>query len=439
MSIELDQFANITVIADGSPIKKQSFGTLAILVGENAASVAVTTYTKASDVGTAFGTDSEAYRCALRAFSQQPRPKRVKVIAANAGVTHRFTITVSAATDGTVTSLTILKADGTTASFTHTASSNTTTQIATAVAALIDADADLAATSLNAVITVTGATAGEFNYITASTNLITYVDTTADPGYATVLNTAITTDNDWYGLVVDAGSSAVVTAVAAWAEANGKIYCPQLTNAAELTSGGTIGAALKTSAYDRTLPIFHRCKYASERADAAWVALMLTYSAGRANWRGKTLRGVTADGLSSTEIGYLEGDNINYYDAVADRNVTMQGKLSSGEWIDIIHGRDSLVTDLQNAVATLTLNAPKLPYTQPGIDAVVAEGKGVLQKYAAGVYPFLRPGTIEGSGPDIDDVSDADFAARELNDVVFTAEYAGAINTTNMQLTLSVG
>lgn len=439
MSIELDQFANITVVADGSPIKKQSFGTLAILVGEDAASVAVTTYTKASDVGTAFGTDSEAYRCALRAFSQQPRPKRVKVIAADVGVTHRFTVTVSAATDGTVTSLTVLLADGTSVSFTQTASSQTTTQIATAVAALINAHADLVATSLNAVITVTGATVGEFNYITASTNLSAYTDTTADPGYATVLNTAITTDNDWYGLVTDAGSSDVVTAVAAWAEANGKLYGAQLTNDAELTSGGTIGLALKTAAYDRTHSAYRSPAHASQRFDAGWIALMLTYSAGRANWRGKTIRGCTASSLSSTQIGFLEGDNISYYDAVSDRNVTMQGKLASGEWIDIIHGRDSLIADLQNAVTTLTLNAPKLPYTQPGIDAIVAEGKGILQKYANGVYPFLRPGTIEGAGPDIDDVSDADFAARELNDVVFTAEYAGAINTTNMQLTLSVG
>lgn len=439
MSISIDQFANITIVADGSPLKKAAFGTLAILVGENAAAVAVSTYTKASDVATDFGTDSEAYRCALRAFSQQPRPKRVKIIEANVGLTQLQTFTVQAATDGTVTSITLLKADGTSASFTHTASSDTTSTIATELAALIDADGDVAAAAVGAVITITSSVAGEFNRPTATTNLGTYAETSADPGYATVLNTAITTDNDWYGLVTDSGSSAVVTAVAAWAEANGKLYVPQLVNDVELTTNGTIGLALKTAAYDRTGPIYHRPAYANERADAAWVALMLTYSAGRANWRGKTLRGVTADSLSSTQIGFLEGDNINYYDAVADRNVTMQGKLSSGEWIDIIHGRDSLVTDLQNAIATLTLNAPKLPYTQPGIDAIVAEGKGILEKYAAGVYPFLRPGTIEGSGPDIDDVVDADLAARELNDVIFTAEYAGAINTTNVQLTLSVG
>lgn len=212
-------------------------------------------------------------------------------------MTHRFTITVSAATDGTVTSLTVLKADGTSASFTQTASSQTTTQIATALAALIDADADLAATSASAVITVTSATAGEFNYITASTNLITYVDTTADPGYATALNTAITVDNDWYGLVVDAASSTVVTAVAAWAEANNKLYGAQIMNDVELTSGGTIGAALKTAAYDRTFAVYHRVKNASERLDAGWLALMLTYNAGRANWRGKTVRGVTSDAL----------------------------------------------------------------------------------------------------------------------------------------------
>lgn len=439
MSISLDQFANVTIVADGSPLKKQGFGTLAILVGEDAAEVAVSTYTKASDVATDFGTDSEAYRCALRAFSQTPRPKRVKVIEADVGVTHSQKVTVVSSTNGTVTSLSFLLADGTTASFTQTASSQTTTQIATAVAALIDAHADLAATSSGAVITITGAAVGEFNYITASTNLSTYLEDSADPGYATVLNTAITIDNDWYGLVTDSGSSAVVTAVAAWAEANGKVYGAQITNAAELTVSGTIGAALKAAAYDRTFATYHRPAYASERIDAAWIALMLTYSAGRANWRGKTLRGVTSDALSATQIGFLEGDNINYYDTVADRNVTMQGKLASGEWIDIIHGRDSLVTDLQNEIATITLNAPKLPYVQAGIDSIVAAGKGILEKYASGVYPFLRPGTIDGSGPDIDDVSSADLAARELNDVIWTAEYAGAINTTNMQLTLSVG
>jgi hypothetical protein len=215
MSISIDQFANITIVADGSPLKKAAFGTLAILVGESAAAVAVSTYTKASDVATDFGTDSEAYRCALRAFSQQPRPKRIKVIEANVGLTHLQTFTVQAATDGTVTSITLLKADGTSASYTHTAASDTTSTIATELAASIDADGDVAAAAVGAVITITGSVVGEFNRPTATTNLGTYAETSADPGYATVLNTAITTDNDWYGLVTDSGSSAVVTAVAA--------------------------------------------------------------------------------------------------------------------------------------------------------------------------------------------------------------------------------
>lgn len=439
MSNILDEIVRVSLATAGSALTRQDFKTVALVVADGVGAVSVDTYSQASEVATARGANSEAYKMALTAFAQRPRPARVKVIRAGVALTHTQELTVTANTNGLVTSVSIRKPNGTVVTFSYTVDSDTLAEVATALAALIAADADLGASAAGAVITITGPADGTLYRVVGTTNLGEYEDTTADPGYGTALNTARTIDDGFFGVCIDAGSSAAIQAVATWAEANEKLFGGQTSDAVELTSGGTLGAALRAAARVFTYLVYHAPALAFERLDVAWMSRMLSgFRPGRATWWGKTLANVTRDALTTTQQGFLDGDNINHYDAIAGRNVMRQGKLSGGEWIDTIVGRQALINDLQVDVATSMFDAPKIPQTNGGIETIKNIGDAVFARYAAGKVPFLRPGSIDSSAPDISELEPSDLENRELSGIVWTAKYAGAIHKADLGVTLSV-
>ena len=63
---------------------------------------------------------------------------------------------------------------------------------------------------------------------------------------------------------------------------------------------------------------------------------MLPYDPGSATWALKTVTGITADSLTATERGFLDGDRMNYYTTVAGVDVTRKGVMASGEYLDVI-------------------------------------------------------------------------------------------------------
>jgi len=233
-----------------------------------------------------------------------------------------------------------------------------------------------------------------------------------------------------------------VDAVAAWTESAGKLFVGCVADARELGASGTIGAGLVSAAYDRTALLCHSKPW--QYAGVAWMAANLfDPDQGQRSWAFTTLAGIDVDTLSPTQRGYLDGDKTNFYVTIAGRNAVLStstttpggGFVASGEWIDIIHGTDWLAQRIQEDVATLIMNAGKLPYTQAGIDQVVAT---VLKRMRQGeAIGFLAPSSSTVIGPAIADVLSADKQARTLNGVEASAEYAGALHKTNLSVSLS--
>ena len=162
---------------------------------------------------------------------------------------------------------------------------------------------------------------------------------------------------------------------------------------------------------------------------AAILGRLLPTDPGTYNWAGKTIKGIKPDsatdgGLTSEIITKINSFNGNFYTHVAGRDVTFNGKMASGEYIDIIYGIDWLENTMQQDVFNVFATNPKIPYTNQGIGLIenamrstleLAKSRGVISSYTV-------------TTPDITAVSFTDKSNRNLKGVSFQAIATGAIN-----------
>lgn len=263
----------------------------------------------------------------------------------------------------------------------------------------------------------------------------------ADSGDATIaasLAAIQNEDNSWYGLVADQAMVADFDDIAAWVESAKKLAIFWITDADayDATKTTDLASVLKAAAYDRSAVIWHATPVSgADYPDAAWMGEGFPYDPGTSTWAYKTLKGVTPDNIAGKETP-LQNKNCNYYSEVGGVNITQEGKVASGEWIDIIIGTDWLEARLREEVFSALVNNRKIPYDNTGIAMIEGLVKGVLQRAAkAGI---LQEDSIVVTVPKFADIPQADKLARKLPDVKFTALYQGAIQRTTINGTISV-
>lgn len=247
-------------------------------------------------------------------------------------------------------------------------------------------------------------------------------------------------DNSWYGLLADQAMSTSFSDIAAWALSNKKFMILWTTD-----SSATIAGTLKSNNNERTAVIYHPMPTKMvedvetndpDYPDAAWMGEGFPFSPGSSTYAYKTLKGVKTDNITPSQETTLKGKNCNWYSEVGGVSVTQEGKVASGEWIDIIIGTDWIEARLREAVYSALVNNRKLPYDDRGIAIVVGLVKGVLSEAAkAGI---LQEDSIVVTAPNYADIPQAKKIARELPDVNFTALYQGAIHRTAINGTISV-
>jgi len=220
---------------------------------------------------------------------------------------------------------------------------------------------------------------------------------------------------------------------AAWNQTQKKIffYATANTEAKNPASEDDLPWFMKNLAYDRTVSIFHPDSQdgitAPSWIESAMPGEALPFDPGSQTWAYKTLAGIPAYPLTAGERTALLDKNCNIYTVTAGVNVTEEGKVASGDYIDVIRGLDWLEARLQEAVFTNLVNKRKIPYTDEGIAlienavvSVLAEGERV---------GLLVPGLSVVTVPKAADVSSVDKIARLLKNVNFTAVLQGAIQT----------
>ena len=221
-------------------------------------------------------------------------------------------------------------------------------------------------------------------------------------------------------------------AVASWTETQKKIffYCSSSSAIKNPVSTSDIAFFMKNLAYSRTCSIYHtdaQGDVAPSYLESGIPGECLPYDPGSQTWAYKTIAGVAPYGLTSGERSAILGKNCNIYTTTAGVNITEEGKVAGGEYIDIIRGVDWLEARLQEEIFTNLINVRKISLTDEGIAIIVGTVAGVL--YEGADQGLLVRETIVVTFPKASEISQADKLNRNLPDIKFTAVLQGAIHT----------
>lgn len=253
------------------------------------------------------------------------------------------------------------------------------------------------------------------------------------------LNAIANENNDWYGIVVDQALVSSFADVASWVETAKKFAIFWITdvNAYDPSKSTDLASVLKLANRNRSAVVWHATPaVGADYPDAAWMGEGFPYEPGTSTWAYKTLNGVTPDTLLASQETALKNKNCNYYMTVGGVSITQEGKVASGEYIDIIIGTDWIEARLREAVYSALVNNRKIPYDDTGIAMIEGLVKGVLNEAAS--KGILQADSIAVTVPKYADIPQADKLARKLPDVKFSALYQGAIHSVTINGTISV-
>lgn len=449
----LDQLASVTVTRQTVFPTLPGFGVPGLLAYHSHWLDRVKTFADLEEmVAASVSVNEPMYKWATAVFAQNPRPEKVAILRRANAYTQTITLTPQSAAEGDVYSFTVGDASGASTAITRTVpASSTLSAEGTAIALLIDAalGTDGDAASVSGVITIT-MDAGKVclleNLPPLSKMLV--AETTADPGIVADFDACVTAESlapltlSFFSVDLDCAGKATIVALAAAIEASKKIGVFATSDTACATSATTdVMSTLKASAYSRSKLIFAQYSNRDYRSGAE-VGRMLPTTPGSATWAYKTLAGIHADSLTSAESDYITGKYGTTYQTLASLNLTYQGQVPSGDFIDNIVASTELQQACQLAILTGFVTNEKVPYTAFGIETVRSLLEQVVDARTAkkaGDLKFLSnsPAPLI-TMPKIEDVSSADKAARILRGIVIQAYIAGAIHRGVLKINLSV-
>jgi hypothetical protein len=421
--MSLSDIVNINISAATASPSRPSFGTPLLLAYHTVGAPGrVLTFKSQAEVEQA-SLPAHVERATSMIFAQNPRPKTVKIGRRGNVFSETFRFTPTVTTAGFVYSLTI---DGTTVSVTVQSGDAVADICDDLVAAINATSVTMTATDGTTHVDLASDATGIAHTITGRTPELSVENRTADPGIAADLSAVELEDGDWYALLLDSNSEAEIAAASTWIETREKMLIAQASDSgceAALTTTDVLSDLAAVDRY-RTGSLFKRD--AGTFAAAGWAGGRLTADPGSDTWAFKTIRGATADKLTSTVSDAVKAKSGNTYETIAGTNVTMPGVSASGEYLDIVRGIDWLRSEMRVDVFTLLVNNPKLPYTDAGGDAIRSVVQARLDRAAD--VGLLDPDSIVVTVPEVADQLESDRIARRLPGVEFSARLQGAIH-----------
>lgn len=439
--MSLQSIVNISISTESAAVTQAGFGVPLILGYDCPAGFTerVRFYEDlASMVTDGFSATGPTYLMASAVLAQTPRVVEVAV-GRCAKPTQRWAITPVAA-NTTVYSMTV---NGNAVSYASDGSATVTEIIAglkTAIDALsLAVTVSDQTTYMRIVANTAGATFSVSVPVTQTANLAIAQDT-VDVSLAADLAAIAAEDNTWYGLLNPFASSALHQLVAAYAEANKKLFIAQTQDSAVITvSSGSdttsIAYILKAASDARTALIYNPNNTAF--SDGAWAGKCLPLDPGSETWKFKTLNGSTVTVLTTTQKTNASNKNCNTYCTTAGVNITEEGKVAVGEFIDVVRFRDWLEATMAESIFGALARTKKIPYTDAGVAVIEGLVRAALK---AGV----DVGGLSGNPapvvtvPLVANVDPSDKAARILRNVKFDAVLAGAIHFVDISGTVTV-
>lgn len=247
----------------------------------------------------------------------------------------------------------------------------------------------------------------------------------------------------FYGYhLTDFKDEADVKAAVEWAEAHEKIFAFEYTDYSNFP--------VKNTNYFRSFGIFSGNAdgfgaddqpKVNEYAALAEMAKCFGYQPGTETWAMKELSVIVPSVLGSTEKKELEDKNISMFLRYAGSNITIGGKMLSGEWIDVIRFRDWLKAEMQTNVFNAIKVNRKVPFTDAGIGLIEGAMNATLLKgqTVGGIAPTeydRDDNAIPGFTvvvPKASDLTEAERKSRKLTGCRWSARLAGAIHAVEIE------
>ncbi|MBR6613175.1 MAG: DUF3383 family protein [Clostridia bacterium] len=231
-------------------------------------------------------------------------------------------------------------------------------------------------------------------------------------------------------IVVSYGTDETVDTVAEYVEAKkDKLFFAKVNDATAIPNAeGT------PKAYERTYIMVYKSADV-KNPEAAIVGATAGLDAGSFTYKNIIVKGLTAQVLTDAEIEAIH--DAGGYSVVlkAGDLVTTEGKVMSGEYVDIVDSKDYVVKNIEYKVQKTFNKMPKLPYDNRGIAMIGAQVETVLKDaYNMGIIADKEDGTADYSVNTLgrDEVSASDRATRQYNGCTFAFGLAGAIHNSEI-------
>lgn len=250
--------------------------------------------------------------------------------------------------------------------------------------------------------------------------------------YTDALNKVQDENNSWYILMADTKVASNVLLIAAWIQAQRKMYATSTSDPEVLLATGDqdIGSRLMDMAYDRTFWLWH-AQAEDEHPEAAWVGSQIIEVPGSNTWAFKQASGISVQKLTPTQESVLEKKNGSFFSRIAGVALFTGsgggGKTAQGEWIDTMIGVDWLYARIQEQVFYRFATKKKIPMTQAGTVIIESEIRSVLsQGETNGLIADSPKYTV--TSPNVLSIPEDQRARRVMGDFQFSARLAGAVH-----------
>ena len=439
----IDRIVSVSIALNTAGISKEGFSTL-LIVGESTNALArVSSYTSSvqmTDDG--YSETDPLYLMAADFFSQIPHPNVLKVGRRQVDTVQVTTKNVLA--EGGIYTLSVTSADATNTYTYEVQNGDGSAEILGGLATAMATDPTVTAVYADATLTLTNKVPGTAFVVKVDKNL-TKTNGASSETIAETMAACVAYDPDFYGIAMTSRANADILAMANWAEANNKLFgtCVSGSDVLDGSDNTDIASQLMLNNFYRTFSFYHE-----DSADYPEVAVMsrcFTAVPGSETWANKRLAGVKVDPLTETQFIVLRNKNVNTFERFRNLSLTQTGKVSAGEWIDVIRFRDWLAEEIKVNVLNVLVNNEKVPYTDAGI--AIIEG-AIRQSLRQGqVNGGIAPVEYDEEGnknlgytvtvPLAANISANQKASRILTDVKFTARLAGAIHVVEIKGSLT--
>ncbi len=418
---QLSEIVNVQISRDTRVVSRQGFG-IGLVLAENITTFGsdlVRSYSSLSAVAEDFLTSDAAYKFAQKYFGGRLKPTRLLIGKRTTKVAQVVTVTPTAVNTFTY----VVTINGVEFQFISDADATVSEIVAGLIASINGGSEPVTASGTTTLILTSDVAGNSFSYILGAN--LAGVLTTPSNGVVEDLQAVDAVNSEWYVVGLTSRNAEDIKNLAADVEAReAKKFFACSEDSDILTSVTTdVFSILKARGFFNTLPLWSDDQ--ENYPEAALMAETITRTPGSYTAAYKPLTGNLPSKLSGTQETNLKFKNANYYVTVAGNNVLLgEGKVSGGEYFDVMHFVDWLKVNAQADLFGNLINTAKIPYTDGGIAILEGTLRARLQEgIANGGLNSFEVIALKRS-----EVPVNDRATRRYNGLSFTGQLAGAIH-----------